>query len=352
LYWELDVNHYFCLNKKHLFIMSFSRSLILLITLVPLILFSCNGSGRQQPPPTSQPAQRAEVPQFNEDYAYDFVEKQVSFGPRVPNTRAHELCGDWLEQTLRGYSDTVFVQRTRVRAFDGTLLNIRNIIGSFRPETANRVLLCAHWDSRPFADYDPEPANHYTPIDGANDGASGVGVLLEIARVLNENPPPFGIDIILFDAEDYGSHRNHQVNNDHSWALGSQHWARNPHVTGYDARYGILLDMVGANDATFLHEGFSRMYAPDILRRVWATAQRAGYGHFFLDQQGSYITDDHYYINTIRNIPTINIIHQDQSTDHGFFPQWHTVDDTMENIDRETLKAVGQTVLKVIFTNP
>ena len=293
-----------------------------------------------------------QTPTFDKDSAYAYVERQVAFGPRVPNTAAHQACGDWLEQTLGGFADTLYVQHARVRAFDGTLLNIRNIIGVFNPEQRRRILLCAHWDSRPFADHDPDPARHYTPIDGANDGASGVGVLLEIARQLHRQQPQVGIDIIFFDAEDYGKHHHHPGHDEDSWALGSQHWARNPHRTDYMASYGILLDMVGAADATFRQEGFSMMFAPDIVRKVWNTARQAGFGHYFLEEKGGYVTDDHYYINTIRNIPSINIIHQDPTTPHGFFPQWHTVDDTMEYIDPFTLEAVGQTVLHVIFENP
>ncbi len=293
--------------------------------------------------------ERTRPPLFSADSAYNYIEKQVSFGPRVPNTEAHREAGNWLAATLGGFADTLYLQETRVRAYDGTVLNITNIIGVFQPDKRRRILLCAHWDSRPYADYDPDPASHYTPIDGANDGASGVGVLLEIARLLHAQAPDIGIDIIFFDAEDYGRHRFSDRPDEDSWALGAQHWARNPHRPDYFARFGILLDMVGASDAIFKREGYSMLYAPNIVRKVWETAQRIGYGHMFVNRDGGFITDDHYYVNMIRNIPTINIIHQDDSTPHGFFPQWHTLADNMSVIDKYTLRAVGETVVAVIY---
>lgn len=315
-------------------------------------LFSCGGaveSERNSREVEEERAPAARIPEFNADSAYYFVERQVAFGPRVPNTEAHRQAGQWLTKTMEGFADTVYLQQTRVRAYDGTILNIKNIIGVFRPEQRRRILLCAHWDSRPYADHDPDPEKHYTPIDGANDGASGVGVLLEVARLISKSQPNTGVDIIFFDAEDYGNHRFSDRPEQDNWALGSQHWARNPHRLDYNARFGILLDMVGAADATFKREGYSMLYAPNVVRKVWEIAHRLGYGHMFLNREGGYVTDDHYYINTIRNIPTINIIHQDQSTPHGFFPEWHTTGDTMDVINPFTLKAVGETVLRVVY---
>jgi len=289
------------------------------------------------------------IPEFNADSAYYFVDRQVAFGPRVPNTEAHQQAGRWLAERLGGFADTLYTQETRVRAYDGTVLQIKNIIGAFQPEARRRILLCAHWDSRPYADHDPDPEYHYTPIDGANDGASGVGVLLEIARLLQKEQPMLGVDIIFFDAEDYGNHRLSDRPDEDNWALGSQHWARNPHRPDYNARYGILLDMVGASGATFKREGYSMLYAPGVVRKVWDTARELNYGHMFINEDGGYVIDDHYYVNTIRNIPTINIIHQDESTEHGFFPEWHTMGDTMDVIDRYTLRVVGEVVTKLIY---
>ncbi len=348
---KLPVSVYLCGLNNHL--MSFpARKISVLLSMIIALLSSCGGSGQQNPPIVSQsdsPAERVVIPVFNADSAFSFVEKQTLFGPRVPNTEAHRECGIWLAETLGRFADTLYIQDTRTRAFDGTVLNIRNIIGSFQPEKRNRILLCAHWDSRPFADWDEDPARHYEPIDGANDGASGVGVLLEIARHLSQLPTGPGIDIIFFDAEDYGKHEAAVGADGDTWALGAQHWATNPHRSDYQAHYGILLDMVGAENATFKREGFSMLFAPGVVRKVWDTARRLGYGNYFPDREGTYVTDDHYYVNTIRDIPTINIIHLDDGTPHGFFPQWHTTADRMEHIDPASLKAVGQTVLTVIY---
>ena len=318
-----------------------------------MIFFSC-GSGSERGDASGATSvyqeRQLQLPVFNTDSAFHYVASQVAFGPRVPNTEAHRRAGRWLAETLGGFADTLYTQETRVRAYDGTTLNIKNIIGVFQPENRRRVLLCAHWDSRPYADYDPDPANHYTPIDGANDGGSGVGVLLEIARLISEQPPDVGIDIIFFDAEDYGRHRFSNLPDQDSWALGAQHWSRNPHRMDYNARFGILLDMVGASGATFKREAYSMLYAPNIVRKVWETGQQLGYGHMFLNEDGNYVTDDHYYVNMIRNIPTINIIHQNNTTQHGFFPQWHTLGDNIDIIDPYTLRAVGETVIKVIYS--
>ncbi len=326
---------------------------MLLAAATIFLMVSCSGNGQTRQSAQSQDVtnrqQQLRIPVFDPDTAYAFIEAQLAFGPRVPNTEAHRQCASWLTATLQAYADTVYVQQAKVRAYNGTVLDIQNIIGVFQPEKKTRLLLCAHWDSRPYADWDPDPANHYTPIPGANDGGSGVGVLLEIARQLSMHHPNVGVDIVLFDAEDYGQHQSVTTPDNDSWALGSQYWAKNTHVPAYRAKYGILLDMVGASGATFLREGYSMLFAPTIVRKVWETARSAGFGHFFLERDGGFITDDHFYVNTITDIPTINIIHLDDSTPHGFFPYWHTLKDNMDVIDRATLMAVGQTVLTVVF---
>ncbi len=291
----------------------------------------------------------AGVPEFNEDSAYQFVHAQVNFGPRVPNTAAHEACANYLAATLKRFTPSVNIQTARVRAFDGTILNLKNIIGSIHPESNSRILLCAHWDSRPFADHDPDPANHHKPILGANDGASGVGVLLEIARQFSIKPPTLGVDLIFFDGEDYGEHQQLQGRKEDTWALGSQHWARNPHVPGYRARFGILLDMVGATDAVFTMEGTSQQFAADVMKKVWDVGHAIGYERYFSRKRTNPIIDDHLYINQIIKIPTIDIIHYSADSPSGFFEHWHTLNDNMDVIDKNTLKAVGQTVLAVCY---
>jgi hypothetical protein len=319
-----------------------------------IFAYACNGSqstGTENSKRTADPAAPVHIPDFNADSAYAFVKKQLLFGPRVPGSESHAQCARWMAETLRLYADTVFVQEFKARVFNNTIYDGQNIIATFNPKLRTRILLGAHWDSRPFADYDPDPTNHNTPIDGANDGASGTGVLMEIARQLKKHRPDVGIDIVLFDLEDYGPPQEmHLRESTQWWGLGSQYWSRNFHVRGYRAKYGILLDMVGAENAVFPREGFSVYYAPDIVERVWQVANELGFGSYFVKDQGAYITDDHYFVNTIARIPMINIIHLDPASSNGtFFDHWHTVNDNLEKISPATLRIVGQTVLTVIF---
>lgn len=327
-------------------------SILSIVTTLSILFFvSCNQPVKQET--TSQEkasGPRVEVPGFNADSALEFVRKQIAFGPRVPNTEAHARCAAWLTAEFKRFTPEVIVQKGQVYAYDKTKLNFSNIIAVFNPEAQGRILLCAHWDSRPYADHDPDPANRRKPVEGANDGASGVGVLLEIARQLSLKSPQTGVDIVLFDVEDYGPHQETTVeHSNEQWGLGSQYWSKNPHKPGYSAKYGILLDMVGAANATFLMEGISMEYASDIVNKVWSTASRIGYSTWFPFENGGYITDDHLFVNKIAGIPTIDIIHQDKNTSSGFYPYWHTVGDTFDKIDKFTLKAVGQTVLTVVF---
>lgn len=315
-----------------------------------LLLAACGGDGKKSAPAVVDAA--VIVPIFNADSAYSFVAEQVAFGPRVPNSDAHCACGDYLESKLRTYGAEVVAQNVILTAYNGDKLQARNIVAQFQPQNKKRVMLCAHWDSRPWADSDPDKANHYKPILGANDGASGVGVLLEVARHLSQVPTKVGVDIIFFDAEDYGRHENDPKGSsaiDHSWALGSQYWARFPHKDNYNARYGILLDIVGAPASTFYREGLSDYYAQSIVDKVWAQAAKEGYAHYFIDKQGGMVTDDHYYVNSFMNLPCIDIINCDPESPNGFGAHHHTIKDDMEWIDAATLKAVGQTVMAVIY---
>jgi hypothetical protein len=317
-----------------------------------VVLASCSQPQTRvtQEQPAKSDTVQIVIPEFNADTAYAFVDKQVSFGPRVCNTPAHEKCADYLIKKMNAYCRNVTIQKGVVKAYNGTMLDFKNIIAAYNPDAAERVMICSHWDSRPVADHDPDPKKRNQAIDGANDGASGVGVLLEIARQLNMKAPGIGIDLILLDAEDYGPPEDKRGENDEDWwALGSQYWARQPHKAGYKAKYGILLDMVGAPNATFLQEVFSLNYASDIVRKVWSKAGEAGYSAYFINDPGPAIDDDHLYINKIMNLPTIDIIHLDKNSETGFYPYWHTTKDNMASIDRKTLKAVGQTLLKVIY---
>ena len=300
----------------------------------------------------AKPADKVNVPVFNADSAYNFVAAQVAFGPRVPNSDGHKACGDYLEAKLASYGAAVVSQNVDITAYNGDVLKARNIIAQFQPEKTERILLCAHWDTRPWADSDPDPDKRYTPIDGANDGGSGVGALLEIARQLSLNPTELGIDIILFDAEDYGRHADEwrdAVEGEETWALGSKHWAHNTHVKNYKARFGILLDIIGAPNSTFYLEGYSMQYAREIVAKVWNCANRLGNSKYFQMYEGGLITDDHVHVNRILGIPCIDIINCDPQSPNGFGPHHHTVKDNMDWIDAKTLKAVGQTVLNVIY---
>lgn len=294
----------------------------------------------------SQPVENTEGEagiQFNADSAYAFVAKQVEFGPRVPGTDEHRACGDWLEQKLNVYCDDVIIQNAQLDNWDGRKLPLRNIVGVLNPAAEKRIMLSAHWDTRPIADQDSSRTDE--PIDGANDGGSGVGVLLEVARVLSQEKPGFGVDIVLFDLEDGGNSSFPD-----SYCLGSQYWAKNPHVEDYRADFGILLDMVGAEGAVFYREGISMYFASDVVNKVWDAAARVGARSWFMFNEEPFpqLTDDHLYINRFAQIPTIDIIQYDRDTPQGFGDFWHTHADNMSIIDKSSLNAVGKTLLEVL----
>lgn len=285
------------------------------------------------------------VPDFNADNAYAHITAQLEFGPRNPGSAGQAKCADWMAQQLKSVCDTVYRQQTTVKGGDGKSLPCINLVGSFNPKSMNRILFLTHWDSRPWADQDTKDKN--LPILAADDAASGVAVLLEMARLLQSNklPANLGIDILFTDVEDYG--RTEWGEN--SYCLGTQYWARNPHVPGYHASFGVLLDMVGAKAATFPVELTSRQYAPEVQQAVYEAAARAGYSSYFPLTPGGGVTDDHKFVNEIIGIPTIDIINMSGNTPTGFKPHWHTHQDNIDIIDKSTLKAVGQTMLQVIY---
>ena len=290
------------------------------------------------------------IPELSKDSAYKYIQKQVDFGPRVPNTKAHDDCAKYLSAELKRFGAEVIIQNADLQAFDGTVLRSTNIIGSFNLKAETRILLFSHWDSRPWADHDPNPKNRKKPVMAANDGASGVGVLLEMARLIGKNQPAVGVDIIFFDSEDYGAPESFKSeNSEDSWCLGTQYWAKNPHVPGYTARFGILLDMVGGKGATFFREQSSEYYAGSVVSNVWSQAKSLGFGQYFVDQKGGAITDDHIYVNQLIGIPSIDIIQYDPNSKSGFADYWHTTHDTMDNVDKNTLNAIGMTLMNVIY---
>ena len=295
-------------------------------------------------------------PSFNADSAYAFTKAQCDFGPRDMNSRGHDLCGEWIVSKFKEYGCKVTTQTATLAGYDGTKLRSRNIMASINPEATTRILLCAHWDSRPWADNDPDSANWRKPILAANDAASGVAVMLELARIIGKSKDEkafnkqLGIDFVCFDAEDWGTPQWADVaDNADSWALGAQYWSKNL-PQGYEARYGILLDMVGGVGAKFYREGMSMQYAPEIVKKVWRAAREVGFGSYFPKEDGGVITDDHVPVNQFAKIPTIDIIpYYADCQQSSFGPTLHTLADNMENIDKNTLKAVGQTLVQVIY---
>ena len=318
------------------------RVFILFITV--MLLMACGG-GKKDITEKGDPV----GPLFSADSAFLFCKQQCDFGPRTMNSEAHEQCGQWIVEKFQGYGMKVTEQRATLTGFDGTPLLSNNIIAQYQPEKAQRILLCAHWDSRPWADNDPDEANHTKPVMAANDGASGVAVMLEIARLLQADTCqlPVGVDFVCFDAEDWGSHDDND-----SWALGAQHWSKNYHPSpNTKHRYGILLDMVGGQGARFYQEGYSKYYAKPVVKRVWRAAAVAGFSSYFPQEDGGGITDDHVPVNEVAQIPCIDIINYYPDCDESSFgPTWHTIHDDIEHLDRNTLKAVGQTLIQVLYT--
>ena len=310
---------------------------------------SATGNATSSGVPSSTAASR-EMLRFSADSAYQYVASQCDFGPRVPGTDAQKACAKWLQNELLRHGATVKLQEGEMTAYNGTKLPVINIMGSFNPDAKMRVLLISHWDSRPFADNDPDLAKRKQPVMGANDGASGVGILLELARLCNEKLPQVGIDIFLTDAEDYGAPDDWKGTHDEKWwALGTQMWCKQAAKEGYRAQYGILLDMVGSANATFYREYYSERYAGSFVNEIWQNAARLGYGDLFINQGGGGVTDDHVFVNRMLQIPCVDIIDTRTDTDGTFCPEWHTTYDTIDNISRETLGKVGRVLVSLLW---
>ena len=290
-------------------------------------------------------------PDFNADSAYIYLQEQCDFGPRTMNSVAHDKCEKWIIQKFEQYGCKVTTQKATLNGYDGTPLRSTNIMASYNPEATTRIMFCAHWDCRPWADNDPDSTNWHKPIVAANDAASGVGVMIELARILKGSGLELGVDFVCFDAEDYGTPQWFEGEDPgDTWALGAQYFANNL-PEGYAPRYGILLDMVGGVGAKFYREGMSMQYAPAIVKKVWNAARQVGYGSYFPKDDGGMITDDHIPVNQTANIPCIDVIpYYPDCAQSSFGPTWHTIADNMDNIDKNTLKAVGQTMVQVLFT--
>jgi glutaminyl-peptide cyclotransferase len=306
-------------------------------------------------PPDRKPCRRnCSPPPFNSDSAYYFIQKQLDFGPRVPGLKGHTECARYIETKLKEYGATTYVQHFTAETYHGKTLELMNIIGSFNPRAKKRILLGTHWDTRPYADKDSIMKE--VPIPGANDGGSGTGILLEIARVLSENPlPRIGVDMIFFDGEDYGEPEGYVLERTIEnagkiwWCLGSQYWSKNMHDPNYKAKFGILLDMVGGKDARFYKEGGSMQFAKKYVNKVWKVAHKIGHGEYFVKKNVRGIMDDHIFVNRDAGIPMLNIIEYNPAT-KDFFPDYHhTHGDNINVIGKETLQAVGETVLYILY---
>ncbi len=321
------------------------------MVLVTAMMTACK-SGRAAD--DAVPEDTVSVPSFSADSAMSYLIKQCAFGARVLGTKAHSDCAQYIAAAFRAQGCGVTIQETEFTLYNGSRYKGCNIIASANPEAQLRIMLCAHWDSRPWADADPDEGNRKKPVMAANDGASGVAVLLELARQLKNRNADVGVDFVCFDAEDAGvpdwdkTYTGSAEEEESTWCLGSQYWARNPHRTDFE--FAILLDMVGGKGAAFYKEQFSMYYAPSVVERVWSAARDAGYSSSFSDEEGGGIIDDHLPLNRIAHIPAIDIIAYYPNQRPGFCPTWHTVNDTPENIDPNSMEAVGQTLLQLIYT--
>lgn len=287
--------------------------------------------------------------EFSGDSAFHHVANQVKFGPRVPGSEAHKNCQEYIKSTLKRYgADSIITQTADLTAFDGTTLPMVNILGRFNSSSSDRIILVAHYDSRPWADNDPLLANRSTPILGANDGASGVGVLLELARLFSNNRPQISVDLLFVDDEDYGCSDGWELHNE-SWALGSQYFANNlPYSSISKPRYGIVLDMVGGIDARFHREYFSDKYVPVLVDKVWSVAEQNGLSDVFINEVGGSIIDDHLPLCQV-GIPTIDIVECNNISTGSFPATWHTVNDNLDNISSSTLNSVGKVVAMTLY---
>jgi Zn-dependent M28 family amino/carboxypeptidase len=277
----------------------------------------------------------ASYPRFDGASAYELVKQQVDFGPRVPGAPGHQAMADWVEAYLAERADTLVVQRFNHTTVDGDTLPLVNFLARFNPSSSPPILLLAHWDTRPFSDQALNSEDRDKPVTGANDGALGTAILLELADMLSESAPPRGVDILLVDGEDYG---DFAVGND--VFLGSRHFATNL-PEGYAAELGVLLDMVGDRKLRIYVEGNSNRLAPEVVDRVWNIASRMGFGDVFHRETDYTINDDHIPLNDA-GIPTINIISWP-------YDYWHTPEDTPDKVSASSLGVVGAVITRLVY---
>lgn len=305
-----------------------------LVLMVPLVLGACAEGGGA---PAEVRTPRVDRPAFDGGEAFRLLERQVAFGPRVPGTEGHRRQLEWMREWLSERADTLVEQPFTYVTAAGDTLRLTNLFASFRPDERDRVLLVTHWDTRPWADQSPDPAERDQPILGANDGASGTAVLLLLAQLLSEQAPPIGVDLLFVDGEDYGPQIEDML-------LGAKHFAANQ-PPGYRPLYGVLLDLVGDADPRFPVEGYSAELAPEVVQRVWSVAHDLGYADVFPNVPGGYVTDDHVPLNQA-GIRTIDIIDFDFGPGNSY---WHTPRDVPANTSAETLGIVGDVVAELVY---
>ena len=301
-----------------------------------LALAACDGAGTEQPAPA--PLLVADRPSFDGAAAHELLRTQVSFGPRIPGRAGHQAQLQWMTELLQPLADTVLVERfTHTHSETGDEIPLANVIARFRPDAPRRLLFLAHWDTRPTSDAATTPEERAMPVPGANDGASGVAVLLQVAETLAAHEPPLGIDLLFVDGEDFGPTTDDMF-------LGAKHFARTWPRDRWP-EYGVLLDMVADADPRFPIEGYSAEFAPDVAQRVWGVAARLGYGPYFPLEVGQALGDDHVPLNEA-GIKTIDIIDFEYGPGNAY---WHTPDDTPERTSARTLEMVGEIVLELIY---
>ncbi|MGH7638174.1 MAG: M28 family peptidase [Gemmatimonadaceae bacterium] len=292
---------------------------------------------------------------FDGDSALAFARAQVDFGPRVPGTASHRSAGDWIVERMRERADTVVIQEWTHVTRGGRQLPMRNILARFRPELAQRVLYITHWDTRPTAESDRNLGARGRPIPGANDGASGVGMLVALASALRKTPPVVGVDLLFVDGEDYGTFENpvEDTTKNRDVLIGSRHFASTMAET-YKPMFGVVWDMIGDAFLQIYQEGHSVRAAPEVVARVWGAARELGYDEYFLSQTTGGITDDHvpFIRKGLRVIDVIDIDYcLDGGTACGGDPSrnlHHTHEDTIDKISAESLQVVGDVALTLV----
>ena len=305
---------------------------------------------------TEKPLPNLDIPKFDPNSAYDFTDKIIAFGPRSVGTPGAQRVRVYIEDEFKKFGATITEQKFKANIYDGKSLDAVNIIARTNLQAGKRILLTAHWDSRPFADEDTDPTKKKLPVAGADDSGSAIGTLLEIARQLQLKPlADIGIDFILFDAEDYGDATKigpmtteQQKASNLTWGLGSQYWSSHLHVPGYAPMYGVNLDMIGARGAHFPKEGVSLKYAPAAVEKIWRVGRSLGYTNYFSEETFAELIDDHRFVNEIAHIPMVDIINLSSEPNHTFGDYHHTAHDTMDILDKKTMEAVGQTLLSVL----